>query len=112
MNLKAIKEKCLQYKIKPVFITPTPINARLMHKIKFVEDPPSDWQTHMKYICDWMRKQEDCIDIVEQFIDGDGNLRLELTTDGLHPDVEGKEIIGGAVGDWLNKYLDSMMPVD
>ena len=112
MNLKAIKEKCLQYKIKPVFITPTPINARLMHKIKFVEDPPSDWQTHMKYICDWMRKQEDCIDIVEQFMDGEGNLRLELTTDGLHPDVEGKEIIGGAVGDWLNKYLDSMMPVD
>lgn len=112
MNLKAIKEKCLQYKIKPVFITPTPINAKLMHKIKFVEDPPSDWKTHMKYICDWMRKQENCIDIAEQFMDGEENLRLELSTDGLHPDVEGKEIIGGAVGDWLNKYLDSLIPVD
>lgn len=112
MNLKALQEKCSQYKIKPVFITPTPINAKIMRKIKFVEDPPSDWKTHMKYICDWMRKQENCIDINEQFLDGDENLRADFTTDGLHPDVEGKEIIGGAVGDWLNKYLDSLIPVD
>ena len=111
MNLKAIKEKCLQNTIKPVFITPTPINSMLIRKVKFVESPPSDWHEHMKYICDWMRGQEDCIDISELFMDGNGNLRENLSTDGLHPDAEGKEIIGNAVGDWLNNYLDSLMPV-
>lgn len=112
MNLKEIKEKCLQNKIKPVFITPTPINPKLIRKVKFVENPPGDWQNHMKYIWEWMRKQEDYIDIAEQFLDEEGNLRADFSTDGLHPDVEGKEIIGNAVGDWLNRYLDSLMPVD
>ena len=110
-NLKAIKEKCIQNNIKPVFITPTPLNARLIRKIHFVESPPSDWAEHMKYICDWVRKQPDCIDITELFMDGNENLREDLSVDGLHPDAEGKEIIGNAVGDWLNRYLDSLMPV-
>lgn len=110
-NLKAIKEKCIQHNIKPVFITPTPLNSKLIRKIKFIETPPSDWHEHMKYVCDWMRKQENCIDISELFMDGDGNLRDDLSVDGLHPDAEGKEIIGAAVGDWLNRYLDSLMPV-
>ncbi|MBR6014098.1 MAG: SGNH/GDSL hydrolase family protein [Selenomonadaceae bacterium] len=111
MNLTAMKEKCIQHNIKPVFITPTPLNSRLIRKIRFVEAPPSDWHEHMKYICDWMRKQENCIDINELFMDGDGNLREDLSVDGLHPDAEGKEIIGNAVSDWLNRYLDSLMPV-
>ena len=110
-NLKAIKEKCIQHNIKPVFITPTPLNSKLIRKVKFVESPPPDWHEHMKYICDWMRKQENCIDITELFMDGDGNLREDLSVDGLHPDAEGKEIIGSAVSDWLNRYLDSLMPV-
>lgn len=110
-NLKAIQEKCIQNKIKPVFITPTPLNAKLIRKIHFVESPPSDWAEHMKYICDWMRKQNDCIDITELFMDGNENLREDLSVDGLHPDAEGKEIIGNAVSDWLNRYLDSLMPV-
>lgn len=111
-NLKAINEKCKQYGIKPVFITPTPINSRLIRKVKFVEVPPSDWKTHLNYICDWVRSQESHIDISELFKDEEGNLREDLSTDGLHPDVEGKEIIGRAVGDWLNNYLDSLIPVD
>lgn len=111
-HLKEINEKCKMYGIKPVFITPTPINSRLIRKVKFVEIPPPDWQTHMKYVCDWVRAQENHIDIAELLMDGEGNLRADLSTDGLHPDIEGKEIIGHAVGDWLNNYLDSFIPVD
>lgn len=66
----------------------------------------------MKYVCDWVRAQENHIDIAEMFVDDEGNLRADLSTDGLHPDIEGKEIIGRAVGDWLNNYLDSLIPVD
>ena len=42
---------------------------------------------------------------MERFLHDDeddaGELRAELTSDGLHPDEEGKEIIGRAVEEWL-----------
>ena len=109
-NLKAIREKCEMNDIKPVFVTPTPVNPKIMRKVKFVEPPQPDWQEHMDYICDWVRTQEFYIDVADDFIDEQGNLRADLAVDGLHPDAEGKEIIGKAVGDWLNHYMDSLMP--
>ncbi len=111
-NLKMIREKCEMNDIIPVFITPTPVNPRIMRKINFVEPPQPDWQEHMDYICDWVREQKFYIDVAEEFIDENGNLRADLAVDGLHPDAEGKEIIGKAVGDWLNNYLDSLIPKD
>ena len=107
-NLEALKIKCEENGIKPVFITPTPINPALMAHVDFVEPPPENWREHRQYICDWIRKQEFYIDIADDFTDDEGNLKVELTTDGLHPDAEGKQIIGRAVGLWLNNYLDSL----
>ncbi len=104
-NLKKIKEKCDWYGIIPVFITPTPINPDLIRKVKFVERPPADWREHRKYICDWILQQEYHIDISEEFTDEDGNLIYDLSLDGVHPDAEGKQIIGRAVEDWLTNYL-------
>ena len=109
-NLKLIREKCEMNDITPVFITPTPVNPRIMRKVKFVEPPQPDWQQHMDYICDWVRGQDFYIDVAEEFVDENGDLREDLAVDGLHPDAEGKEIIGRAVGDWLNNYLDSLIP--
>ncbi|MBQ7706133.1 MAG: hypothetical protein IJT73_12045 [Selenomonadaceae bacterium] len=60
-----------------------------------------------KYICDWMRRQENCIDIANDFSDENGFLRADLALDGLHPDAEGKEIIRRAVENWLTNYLNS-----
>gem|GEM_PF-3200434 len=111
-NLKMIREKCEMNNIIPVFVTPTPINSRVIRKVKFVENPPPDWEKHFNYICDWVREQEHHIDIAEYFMDEDGDLRADLSTDGLHPDAEGKQIIGKAVDDWLNAYLDSLLPMD
>ena len=106
MNLAALKEKCEDYGIKPVFITPTPLNPELIRKVKFINAPPYDWQEHRKYICDWVRRQEYCIDLTDTFSDGDGNLKSDLSIDGLHPDAEGKKIIGQAVETWLKNYLE------
>ncbi len=107
-NLEEIREKCERHGIKPVFITPTPINPNLIDKVKFVESPPYDWQEQRKYICEWICQQEDFIDIENELSDNRGYLREDLTVDGLHPDAEGKKIIGKAVEDWLNNYLDSI----
>ena len=107
-NLAAIRDKCESYGIKPVFITPTPLNPDLIAKIKFINRPPYDWQEQRKYICDWIRQQENFIDIETALSDENGNLRADLALDGLHPDAEGKEIIGRAVEIWIANYLGSL----
>ena len=104
-NYKLLNEKCKEYGITPVFITPTPVNPSLIKKCKFIEMPPSDWHTHYQYACDWIRNQEYHIDLTEEFEDEEGNLRSDLTTDGLHPDLEGKKLIGQAVNEWLQDNL-------
>lgn len=100
-NLKILLEKCKEYDITPVFITPTPVNVPMIKKTNYIEQPPVDWKNHYQYICNWIRNQENCIDLSLQFEDYDGYLRYNLTTDGLHPDIDGKKIIGEAVNEWL-----------
>ena len=100
-NYKALVDKCAYYGITPVFLTPTPVNAGLIRKSRFIEQPPYDWQTHYQFLCDWIRKQPYHIDLTAAFEDDNGELRADLTSDGLHPDEEGKEIIGRAVEEWL-----------
>lgn len=105
-NLQLLKEKCELNGIKPVFITPTPLNPAQIAKVNFVEPPPFDWQEHQRFICDWIRSQEFFIDVNEKLTDAEGNLLESLSIDGLHPDAEGKKIIGETVAAWLDKYLN------
>ncbi len=112
LNLKDLRDKCKENGIKPVFVTPTPINPNLIKRVGYIEIPPYDWQTHQENICEWIREQEFYIDIENDFRDANGDLKATLTTDGLHPDAEGKQIIGRAVADWLNNYMDSLQPRD
>ena len=105
-NLERIRDKCELNGIKPVFLTPTPLNPDRIQKIGFVELPPEDWQEQMQVICDWIRGQEFFIDVNDKLTDADGNLIDRLSVDGLHPDADGKRIIGEAVAAWLDKYLN------
>ena len=105
-NLTAIRDKCNLNGIKPVFITPTPLNPAQIQKVGFVELPPENWQEHQQYICAWIREQEFFIDVNAKLTDADGNLSETLSVDGLHPDAEGKKIIGEGVAEWLDKYLN------
>ena len=105
-NLSLLKAKCEQNGIKPVFLTPTPLNPAQIQKVNFVDLPPVDWQEHQKFICDWIRSQEFYIDVNDKLTDAEGNLLESLSVDGLHPDAEGKKIIGEAVAAWLDKYLN------
>ena len=105
-NLAAIRDKCERNGIKPVFLTPTPVNPAQIQKLGFIDLPPEDWQEHQHFICNWIRDQENFIDVNEKLTDAEGNLMEALSVDGLHPDVEGKKIIGEAVAAWLDKYLN------
>ena len=105
-NLAMIRDKCERNGIKPVFLTPTPINPAQIQRLGFIDLPPEDWQEHQRFICDWIRDQEYFIDVNDKLTDESGNLLESLSVDGLHPDAEGKKIIGEAVADWLDKYLN------
>ncbi len=105
-NLDEIKYRCDEHGIIPVFITPTPINPDKIFKTKFVEAPPTDWRYQRETICQWIRQQKYFIDISEEMTDEEGNLKAYLTTDGLHPDSEGKQIIGRAVENWILNYAN------
>lgn len=106
-NLKAIKAKCDEHGIIPIFLTPTPINAELMKHYGFVETPPSDWRDHQKYINDWILKQDYHIDVGSELADSNGN--LIDTSDGLHPNMEGKKIIGEMVQDYLHEHFQDII---
>ena len=101
-----LREKCEQNGIKPVFLTPTPLNPAQIQRLNFIAMPPVDWQDHLKFICDWIRSQEFFIDVNDKLTDAEGNLMESLSADGLHPDSDGKKIIGEAVAAWLDKYLN------
>ena len=104
-NLSAIRDKCELNGIRPVFITPTPLNPAQIQKVGFIEMPPADWQSQQQIICDWIRGQRDFIDVNDKLTDAAGNLIDSLSVDGLHPDAEGKRIIGEAVAAWLDRYM-------
>ena len=74
--------------------------------MRFVDRPPEDWQEHQRFICDWIRDQEYFIDVNAELTDDEGNLIEILSVDSLHPDADGKRIIGEAVAAWLDKYLN------
>ncbi|MBR1420045.1 MAG: SGNH/GDSL hydrolase family protein [Selenomonadaceae bacterium] len=102
-NLKAISKKCEEHGIIPIFLTATPINPAMMEHFGFVETPPADWQKHQKYINDWIMKQPYHIDVASQLADADGN--LYDTSDGLHPNQGGKQIIGEMVNTYLKEHF-------
>lgn len=103
-HLIALRDKCDMYGIIPVFVTPTPIQPSLMSRAG-VEQPPSDWQVHQQYINRWIMSQRYAIDITGPLTDAYGNLRADYTTDGLHPDYEGKKYIGETIGNYLASHF-------
>ena len=105
-NLAALEYKCEQNGIKPVFLTPTPLNPAQIQKVNFIEVPPADWQENRRIICEWVCSRKYFIDVNEKLIDDKGNLIETLSIDGLHPDADGKRFIGEAVAAWLDKYLN------
>lgn len=104
-NLAAIRDKCDAYGIVPVFVTPTPINPHLMASRAQIETPPSDWQTHQAYVNRWIMSQPHAIDVASALADGQGLLREDYTTDGLHPDYFGKKYIGERIGAYLMQHF-------
>ncbi len=68
-----------------------------------VEDPVDSWKYQQQVLNQWIKQQTYHVDVTPALTDANGQLKAELTTDGLHPDADGKRIIGEAIGDYLLK---------
>lgn len=100
-SLERIRNKCYAYNIVPVFLTATPINEDLMAKVSSIEYPASNWKYQQQVLNGWVKQQRHWVDVTPQLTNANGRLKAEMTTDGLHPDMEGKKIIGEMVSDYL-----------
>ncbi len=99
-GLSRIKYKCLYHNIIPVFVTVAPINPIAMKAVSNIDVTPG-WEREQMLVNSWIKSQRYYVDITGKFTDDRGWLFTTMAVDGLHPDVEGKRIIGTMIGDYL-----------
>ena len=99
--LKQIGDKCVANDIIPVYATATPINPNLMSNWSYITPAAEDWKAQQIKLNQWIMAQQYAVDVSTAMTDCYGLLMDEATTDGLHPDVMGKKIIGQSISDYL-----------
>lgn len=99
-NLSAIRDLCVKNNIIPVMVTASPIYPDKFEEI-VGSTPASDWQNQLKLLNAWILSFPYAVNTYKLLADEHGLLKSELTTDGLHPDAEGKKLIGEAIGNAL-----------
>lgn len=101
-HLKAIKGKCIENGIMPIFLTITPVNPAAIERA-FGEATDPEWQREWHRVNAWIRSQPYYVDTASLLTGNDGLLPTKIAADGLHPDTKGKELIGRAVGEYLSR---------
>ena len=105
-ELETMKVLALSHGIRPVFLTLPPINPENIAHV-FDEPTTPDWQMRFERVNSYIRDQA-CIDAAAAFVCPDGVLPTELALDGLHPDVDGKRLIGERVNEeWSRAKVDA-----
>ena len=101
-DLAGINKLCLQNDIRPVFMTLMPLNPEnLQRAFRTPTDP--GWHAKLQKINEYIKRQEFVIDIEPYFYDAQGTMNVELSVDGIHPDIRGKMLIGELIS--KNKNL-------
>ena len=107
-NLNKISQIAKKYTNKITFIGLTPVDEENMH--------PNNWQPHISYTNDFVRKYEDVlklfckendIDFINVLKKFKENNYSKLIADGLHPNTKGHELIYKEVKKYLEekKYI-------
>ncbi|HWR43833.1 GDSL-type esterase/lipase family protein [Sporomusa sp.] len=92
-ELAAIRDKCLINGIRPIFLTLPPINPAAIDAA-FNEETVSNWREEFDAVNNFIRQQRYFIDLEPHFVDSNRELPDHFATDGLHPDIEGKKLMG------------------
>ena len=72
-----------------------------MQHVETVEEPVWNWQAEQEILNQWIMNQPYHVDVTTPLKDEYGQLKENFTTDGLHPDHEGKRIIGEIIANYL-----------
>lgn len=108
-NLKEIRDRCEANGIIPVFATTTPISPEVIALRGLNELPPEDWMDRQRYVNRWIMTQKHAVDVSSMITDGEGNLKIGYTTDGIHPDYDAKKHIGKTIGEYLLKKFPDIV---
>lgn len=101
-DLAAIKEKCEQNGICPIFMTLPPINPQNIARA-FNEPTAEDWKERFAAVNAYIRTQIH-IDLAGKIPEG-VDLPTELGLDGIHLDPPGKKLMAEAVNEQWEKVL-------
>lgn len=91
-DLIAIRDKCLTWGIRPIFLTLPPINPEGILRA-FNEETVSNWRQEFNTVNNFIRHQRYYIDLDPYLSDVNRKLPDFYAIDGLHPDIEGKKLI-------------------
>lgn len=109
-GLSMLQYKCMLNHITPVFVTVAPINPTDMRNVSGLIAAPN-WKAQQEKINSWVVSQPYYVDITPRLTDWRGWLSASLTTDGLHPDMQGKRIIGQTIGGYLKEKFGTDLEV-
>ncbi len=103
-NFEQLKEKCSLNGITPVFLTLPPLNPARIERV-FNQPTAGNWQEELAKTNSYLLQQKYVIDVYSQLVDKNGRLPENYSTDGLHPDIKGKKIIGNAVAAFIKEFI-------
>ena len=101
-DLDELQKKCLAHDIRPIFLTLLPLNPERI-SLAFHSETDLSWKWKLTAVNMWIRSQDFCIDIEPYFYDVQKQiLDPRLSTDGLHPDIDGKRMMA----EIINQHRD------
>jgi len=102
-SLQAIKEKCEDNNITPIFLTLPPINPERIQRV-FDQPTAENWQSELEKVNNFIRNQPNAIEIYSLLANEQGILPVEYAEDGLHPDISGKKIMARSINAFLKTH--------
>ena len=104
-KLTAIREKCLNNNITPVFLAITSMNPKIIKA--YLTD--GDWQGERNKLNQWINSNSYSLDFNIKLNNEQGFLKLEYTQDGLHPNLIGKKLIGEIINEYLQEAFPNLL---
>ena len=106
-DLDELQQKCINHGIRPILLTLLPLNPERI-TLAFHSETDSKWQWKMNAVNTWIRAQKYYIDIEPYFYDSEKHI-LEplLSTDGLHPDINGKRMMAEIINEHRHLFYET-----
>ncbi|MDU4961815.1 MAG: GDSL-type esterase/lipase family protein [Sporomusaceae bacterium] len=95
-ELAALRDKCTDSGIRPIFLTLPPINPTAIARV-FQQQTAANWRKEFDKVNSFIRRQHYYIDLEPYFLDERRELAARFAVDGLHLDIAGKRLMGQVI---------------